>query len=162
MPAEPRWTGVHNGLLVVLQFGLMLLVRLGPRSPAGAAGWPAPWSSIAAVLGLALVACGALLALAGALKMGLNATPSPRPRDGAPLLVDGAYGLVRHPMYGGLILAAFGLALTVNGSLTVLYACLLFAGLDYKTRHEERLLQDAHEGYAEYRGRVRKLIPFLY
>ena len=145
-----------------MQFGLMLLVIRGPRSPGDAAVWPAPWGSIAAVLGLALIACGALLALGGALKMGSNATPSPRPRDGAPLLIDGAYGLVRHPMYGGLILAAFGWALFVNGPLTVLYACLLFAGLDYKTRHEERLLQDAHEGYAEYRSRVRKLIPFLY
>jgi len=145
-----------------MQFGLLLLVVLGPRSSGDAAGWPAPWGSIAAVLGLALIACGALLALGGALKMGSNVTPSPRPRHGAPLLIGGAYGLVRHPMYGGLILAAFGWALLVNGPLTVLYACLLFAGLDYKTRHEEQLLQDAHECYTEYRGRVRKLIPFLY
>ena len=140
----------------------MVLVVMGPRSTDNAADWPVPWGLIATALGVALGLCGAALALAGALRMGSNVTPSPRPREGAPLLVDGAYGLVRHPMYGGLILAAFGWALFVNGPLTLLYACLLFAGLDYKTRHEERLLQAAHDGYAEYQGRVRKLIPFLY
>jgi protein-S-isoprenylcysteine O-methyltransferase Ste14 len=109
-----------------------------------------------------LAACGGLLALDGALRMGSRLTPSPRPRDGAPLLVNGSYALVRHPMYCGLILAAFGWALFMNGPLTLLYACILFGWLDMKSRHEERLLEETYDGYADYRSRVRRLVPFVY
>ena len=140
----------------------MALVVLGPRSPGAAEAWPAPWGLAARIAGVALALCGGLLALGGALNMGPHLTPSPRPRPGAPLLVGGAYGLVRHPMYAGLILAAFGWALFVNGPLTLLYAGVLFGWLDVKSRHEERLLAAAYEGYDEYRNRVRKLVPFVY
>ena len=162
MPAQPRWGRPPDGLLVAVQIGLMVLVVMGPRSLGAADAWPTPWGSIATIVGVALGVCGGLLALGGALRMGSNLRPSPQPRDGAPLIVHGAYGLVRHPMYGGVILTAFGWALFVNGPLTLLYACVLFGWLDVKSRYEERLLEAAYDGYAEYRSRVRKLVPFVY
>jgi protein-S-isoprenylcysteine O-methyltransferase Ste14 len=149
---------------VAIQLGLLALVLLGPRSfgDAEGGGWPPPWGFAAMVAGLALGVCGGLLALDGALRMGSRLTPSPRPRENARLLVHGSFRLVRHPMYGGLILMAFGWALFVNGPLTLLYACVLFVWLDVKSRFEERLLEERFEGYAEYRRRSRKLVPFVY
>ena len=126
MPGQSARAHLGNGLLVAVQILLMVLVVMGPSSTGTAEVWPAPWGLVARISGIALLACGGLLALGGALRMGDNLTPSSHPREGAPLLVGGAYGLVRHPMYGGLILAAFGWALFVNGPLTLLYACVLF------------------------------------
>lgn len=163
MPAaKPRWGRPLHGLLVAIQIGLMVLVAMGPRSLGAAEAWAAPWNTIARVVGIALGLCGGLLALGAARRMGPHLTPSPQPREDAPLIIGGAYGLVRHPMYGGVILTAFGWALLVNGPLTLLYACLLFTWLDVKSRYEERLLEAAYEGYATYRSRVRKLVPFVY
>jgi protein-S-isoprenylcysteine O-methyltransferase Ste14 len=100
--------------------------------------------------------------LAGILKMGAAITPLPLPPDGARLIEGGPYRIVRHPMYAGAILMAFGWALAARGWLTLGYAALLFAFLDLKTRREERWLAERFPGYAAYRRRVRKLIPFVY
>ena len=52
--------------------------------------------------------------------------------------------------------------LLVRGPLTVLYAVLLLLFLDVKSRREERWLSAKFSSYADYRKRVRKLIPFVY
>ena len=62
----------------------------------------------------------------------------------------------------GLILAAFGYGLWVHGWLTLLYAAILFAFFDVKSRREERWLEERYADYPEYRRRVRKLIPWVY
>jgi protein-S-isoprenylcysteine O-methyltransferase Ste14 len=41
-------------------------------------------------------------------------------------------------------------------------AAVLFIFFDLKSRREERWLMEAYPGYAKYRQRVRKLIPFVY
>jgi protein-S-isoprenylcysteine O-methyltransferase Ste14 len=100
--------------------------------------------------------------LAGILKIGAKLTALPRPAEGAALVVTGPYRIVRHPMYAGAILMAFGWAIVSRGWLTFGYAAILFAFFDLKTRREERWLCEKFPGYAGYRERVRKLIPFIY
>lgn len=51
-----------------------------------------------AVLGLV----GSALGLAGLRGLGPSLTPYPEPRRGAQLVETGVYGLVRHPIYGGI------------------------------------------------------------
>lgn len=147
---------------MVIQLGLLALVALGPRTPGGATGWPAPWGAAAGLVGGLLALTGAGLAVLGSLQLGRNLSPFPRPPAGATLVRTGAYRIVRHPIYGGLILMALGWALIVNGSLTLLYVFALVFILDAKTRSEERWLIARFDAYREYRQRVRKLIPFLY
>jgi protein-S-isoprenylcysteine O-methyltransferase Ste14 len=74
----------------------------------------------------------------------------------------GPYGWVRHPIYSGLILAAFGWALIAQGWLTLLWAVVLLVFFDIKSRREERWLMARFPAYASYRKRVRKLIPLIY
>lgn len=115
------------------------------------------------VLGLALMLAGAALAIGGVLRLGSNLTPLPYPRDCSSLVESGAYAIVRHPIYSGLILGALGWALRVHGPLTLLYALALFAFFDVKSRLEERWLAEKFgDQYEAYRRRVRKLIPWLY
>lgn len=112
--------------------------------------------------GGALFITGILLAAVGVLNLGKNLTPLPHPKEHATLVVSGAYRVVRHPIYSGIIFMVFGWGLWLNSWLTVGYAVLFFAFFDIKSRREERLLAAKFPDYTDYRARVRKLIPFVY
>ena len=105
---------------------------------------------------------GFLLAMAGVLGLGSNLTAVPYPKDNATLVETGPFYIVRHPIYCGLILMAFGWGLWVHGWLTIGYAALLFIFFDIKSRREEQWLTEKYSGYGAYQKRVRKLIPFVY
>ena len=160
MSRAPWWRGARGEWYVVAQFGLFALVAFGPRTWPG---WPRiPDAFGARVASIALLAAGFLLMLAGILRLGSKITPLPLPVEAAELHTGGPYRIVRHPMYAGAILMAFGWALHARGWLTVGYAAILFAFFDLKTRREEKWLCEKFSGYAAYRKRVRKLIPFIY
>ena len=162
MEGKVRARGVRGGFYVVAQLGLLALVAFGPRSIGAAEVWSGPWGQIASAVGAALGIVGGLAASAGALGLGRNLSPWPGPRDDSQLVRSGAYKFVRHPIYSGLILGAFGWALFINGALTLLYALLLALLLDRKTRYEERLLRNRFEMYASYAREVARFIPFVY
>jgi len=78
------------------------------------------------------------------------------------LIETDPYRLVRHPMYCGGILIAFGWAFLVHGWLTNGYAVIMMAFFDFKSRREEEWLKNKLTGYSEYQKRVHKLISFIY
>jgi protein-S-isoprenylcysteine O-methyltransferase Ste14 len=96
------------------------------------------------------------------LALGANLSPFPKPIEGGTLVTSGVYRFVRHPIYTGLILGTLGWSVWNANLLGVGLAVLLFVFFDLKSRREERWLMEAYPGYAEYRSRVRKLIPFVY
>ena len=114
------------------------------------------------IAGALLLALGAALSIAAAVHLGSNLTPLPHPKDDASFVASGPYRVVRHPMYGGVILLALGWAFHVEGVLTLGYAALTVLFFDIKTRREETWLLQRFPEYAAYRRRVRKLIPFIY
>lgn len=162
MSSPPWWKGTRGEWYVIAQFGLFLLIGLGPATWPSLPPWPTWLGRVSPVLGGALMAAGGLLALAGLVHLGANLTPLPYPKDDARLVESGAYRLVRHPIYGGLILAAFGWGLWRQGWLTLACAVLLFWLFDRKAHREEEWLQARFPAYGAYRRRVRKFIPFLY
>jgi protein-S-isoprenylcysteine O-methyltransferase Ste14 len=105
---------------------------------------------------------GVILFLAGLFKLGANLTPLPYPKEQATLIETGPYKLVRHPVYCGGIIAAFGWAFCIHSWLTIGYAVILFIFLDFKSRREEIWLKERFSNYNDYQKRVRKLIPFIY
>ncbi len=162
MSETPWWKGPRGEWYVVAQFGLFALVVFGPRTWQGAPGWPA-WAALVSMLAAALLGViGALFGAAGLLSLGRNLAVRPHPKEDATLVEGGAYALVRHPIYSGLIALAFAWGLWVQGPLTLGYAFLLFVLLDLKSRREERWLNEKFPAYADYQRRVRKLIPFIY
>jgi protein-S-isoprenylcysteine O-methyltransferase Ste14 len=74
----------------------------------------------------------------------------------------GPYGLVRHPIYTGLIVAACSTAALRATWPSLLGAVILTLGFYVKARLEERFLREQlGEPYAQYAGRVGMLVPFV-
>ena len=125
-------------------------------------GWEVltPWLGVP--VGALLLALGTLLALAGVRDLGPSLSPFPRPRGRGELVERGVYARVRHPIYGGLILAAFGWAFLTVSLVSLVLAAVLVAFFVLKSRREEELLLERYEGYEEYRRRTpRRLLPWL-
>jgi protein-S-isoprenylcysteine O-methyltransferase Ste14 len=108
------------------------------------------------------MAVGAAFVVTGAMQLGRRLSALPYPVPGGVLLESGAYRLVRHPMYAGAVFTAVGWALTRRGPFTLVSAFLLFLFFDRKARREEAWLVERFPAYADYRRRVRKLVPFVY
>jgi protein-S-isoprenylcysteine O-methyltransferase Ste14 len=74
----------------------------------------------------------------------------------------GPYRLVRHPIYTGIILAAFAMAIEIGMAINLIGACLMTYGLWLKARLEERFLSAelGEAAYADYRRTTPMLIPF--
>src|SRR3989304_3858383 len=112
--------------------------------------WVAPGRAPWVALGVALVALGLGLAARAMRDLGPNLSPLPRPRRDAVLVTTGAFVRARHPIYGGMIIAALGWALWRGSGLHLLLAAILAVYMSAKTRHEEELLVARLAGYAGY------------
>jgi protein-S-isoprenylcysteine O-methyltransferase Ste14 len=80
------------------------------------------------------------------------------------LIRRGPYRLVRHPIYSGILLAAFGTFLALLPTLQGLICMgFLTLGLRLKSLFEERILsQKFPDQYPQYRREVKALVPFIY
>ncbi len=84
-------------------------------------------------------------------------------KDDQRLIDTGPYGLVRHPIYSGLLIAAVARAAQQGTPLAVAGLFVLAGGFWVKTQVEEGFLSNelGAETYGAYAARVRRLIPFL-
>ena len=140
----------------LLQLVLFALILFSPRIEAYT--FPV-WLRLA---GLLVLAGGGVLGTAGGLALGRNLSPFPKPVEDGYLVTTGIYRAVRHPIYAGLVLGTLGWGLLMNSLLGVILALVLFLFFDVKSRREERWLLQTYPDYAQYRRRVRKLIPWIY
>jgi protein-S-isoprenylcysteine O-methyltransferase Ste14 len=157
----PWWKNSRGEYYVIAQGFLFLLVAAGPLladTQVGSDDLRVP----ALAAGGILCALGGLLGLAGLSGLGRNLSALPHPKDDAELVETGPYRFVRHPIYCGLIIGALGWGVAFRSVLTVGLALVLFVFFDIKSRREERWLMRKFPGYAAYRQRVHKLIPFIY
>ncbi len=156
------WKGERGEWYVVVQFILFGLIFAAPFLTRQWSGWPEPWAGIGRVLGFLLIGVGGVLILAGLASLGRNLAAVPHPRDDAVLVEHGAYKIVRHPIYSGIIFGSFGWGFLTNSALALLLALVLFFFFDIKSRREEKWLMDKFSDYSAYQQRVRKLLPFVY
>lgn len=141
---------------------VVMFVAIAAAGLLAGGAWGGTGHLVTAVLGVALMAAGGLLAVKGVLDLGTSLTPLPHPREGSELVRTGAYRLARHPIYGGLILAAAGWALLTASVVALLLAAVLLGFFDLKSRREERWLEERYPDYAAYRRETRRLIPGVY
>jgi protein-S-isoprenylcysteine O-methyltransferase Ste14 len=86
----------------------------------------------------------------------------PEPAQGADLVEHGWYRLIRHPIYGGLLLGAFGFAGATRSWSRFALALALALMLDAKARDEERRLAARYPAYEAYARRTKRFIPYLW
>ena len=139
--------------LVTLQFMLLAALVFVPRG----SRWPVTGFAIAVTVVLILV--GASLAIFGVTGLGTALTASPVPRQHAALVTTGAYAIVRHPIYTGLMMGSLGLALLGSSPWHAASWVALIILLATKTRWEERMLLAEHPDYRKYAARVGRFVP---
>jgi protein-S-isoprenylcysteine O-methyltransferase Ste14 len=113
------------------------------------------------VAGGLLVLLGVALAFFAVKSLGSSLTPLPHPRDDATLVETGAYRFARHPIYGGVVLIAAGVAVALLSWPHGLGALALLAFFTGKAHREEVWLRARFPSYAQYAARTRRFIPFL-
>lgn len=155
--------GSRGEYWVVVQGFLMIgFVLLPLYRPAGLTLPSPPW--LYGMWGIALILelSGLLFIGKGIGDLGQNLTPLPYPKQDGQLVQTGVYGIVRHPIYSGVILMALGWAL-FHGSLShVLGTLILVIFFDAKANREEGWLMEHYPDYGDYKSRVKKLLPWLY
>jgi protein-S-isoprenylcysteine O-methyltransferase Ste14 len=144
---------------VALQVVLFIaIIGAGFVGPA----WSGAVRTLGVIVGAVLIVIGVGLVAAGILRLRRQLTAYPRPMPGGRLIDDGVFGLVRHPMYGGGIMAAVGWGLAMASPLALAGALVLAGFFDLKSRREEAWLTEEFPRYEDYRRRTRRLIPWLY
>lgn len=121
------------------------------------------WSNTAGtallVAGIGIGIAGLALLTTGVVALGSSLTPFPKPSVHSTLRSGGAYRLVRHPIYGGLLLLAIGWSVVLS-PIALVVTALLAVVLDMKARHEESMLAERYPEYEAYRRRVRwRFVP---
>ena len=109
-----------------------------------------------------LVLSALIFILKGLIDLGKNLTPLPYPIENGELVQTGIYGIVRHPLYSGLILAALGWTIFQMSISHLIATAILLIFFDIKARREETWLLEKYPDYSDYRQRVKKLIPGIY
>lgn len=123
---------------------------------------PGTAPTLGLLVGIIAVAAGAVLVLAAIRRIGPRVSPFPTPLEGVSLTTTGVYGLVRHPIYGGVILMAFGGALLAWSLPAMVLAGILVPFFLAKSTHEERLLVERFPDYVDYRRATpRRLLPWV-
>jgi protein-S-isoprenylcysteine O-methyltransferase Ste14 len=150
--------GPHGEGWVLIQ-GILMWLVIGAGWLLGA-GWPEPLRLVAVLIGSALVFCGLALAVRAAADLGGSVTPFPKPRDDGRLIDTGAFSMVRHPVYTGFIVAGLGWSVVMASAEAVVLTGVLAAFFYLKSTREEAWLLQRYPGYAAYRARTPRFIPW--
>jgi Putative protein-S-isoprenylcysteine methyltransferase len=95
---------------VIAQTALMLAVLVAPKLE----GRNVFWSGITGAAGRLLCIVGLGFVVLGSIALGRNLSPFPKPKRTGTLVESGIFSVVRHPIYSGFSLAAFGWSVLWN------------------------------------------------
>jgi protein-S-isoprenylcysteine O-methyltransferase Ste14 len=121
-----------------------------------------PDSPAVAQAGLAMVAAGALFALWARMTIGANWSGRVTIKENHELIRSGPYGMVRHPIYSGLLLAVLGTAVAIGEVGCLLAFVLAVLGWRQKWRREEEFMAERFGAeYESYKRQVKGIVPFV-
>ncbi len=103
---------------------------------------------------------GAVVNVAGRVSLGRNWADQVTEYRDQSLVQQGAYALVRHPLYASLTWMFVGAALVYRNAVLLGATVLVFVpAMVLRARQEERLLEKRFPEYDGYRRRVGMLLP---
>ena len=116
-----------------------------------------------AYVGLGVTVAGLAFAVLARFYIGKNWSALIQVKEGHELIQTGPYGLVRHPIYSGLMLATLGTAIAYGELSGFIGFILVVAAWGYKSRLEEAAMAEQFGAqYEKYRSQVKGLIPFIW
>ena len=114
-------------------------------------------------IGVILFTLGGLLRLAPVFVLGRRFSGLVAIQPDHRLVTGGIYGMIRHPSYLGLFIAALGWGLAFRAWVGVAIALSMLVVLLARIKAEERLLsQTFGAAYEAYRARTWRLVPYLF
>ncbi len=158
-PREPIWPQAYEPLwLTRLHHRLFAAILLGAPLEALIAGGTAECR----ITGVCLFAVGVLLYRLAGRTLGDALSPFTEPRDAAPLVTDGLYRWIRHPMYLSQAFIAVGAPLTLGSRVVLLLAVPALIVLALRILREEDALARTYPEYSRYAARTKRILPFVY
>jgi protein-S-isoprenylcysteine O-methyltransferase Ste14 len=127
--------------------------------------FPPSDSSPLRIIGIGLIGVGGVVILLGVMEhQARNRTLpaiTPEPNRHVGLVDTGIYRHIRHPLYSGVILGAFGVALAHGHIAAIIIAAVIAVFFTYKSIFEESLLKQTYPDYANYISRTGRFLPRL-
>ena len=117
------------------------------------------WHLPGQIGGWMLGGMGFLLILWAAWQIRRKVTMFPTPMEGAGLMRTGAFRLIRHPIYSGILLMAFGGAWASADGWRFIITGALYLLFYFKSNYEEQRLMAVFPEYREYMQHTGKFIP---
>jgi protein-S-isoprenylcysteine O-methyltransferase Ste14 len=143
-------------LVLVACVAVGRLLHLSTHSPL----WRAPLA--VGVVSDCIVLAGAVFTVWARIVLGRNWSAEVTFKQDHELIESGPYALARHPIYTGLILMGLGTAIDYGRAFGFAILIALCCGLWWKARQEERIMRRHFpRAYADYRTRVRAIVPFV-
>ena len=140
-------------VLFGIQVALLVLFVWLPK------GLTEPLRDLLQWIGTAMIALGLIIALWGIIQLRQQLSPLPSPRSGAKLIQSGIYAVIRHPIYSGILFAAFGLAIYEVNPIRIVFALALMIFFTVKAGYEERRLMEVFPDYDNYKLRTGRFFP---
>ena len=130
--------------------------------------WPVAWGVLwttSPTIGWSMfliVVLGLAFTWTARLHLGPLWSSTSAPTEDHRIVDTGPYGIVRHPVYAGLLLAVIATAIERGRIESIAAALVLIAGVSLRAKLEERFLKRdlGDEAYSSYRRRVPMLVPF--
>jgi protein-S-isoprenylcysteine O-methyltransferase Ste14 len=143
--------------LVVLALQVAIVRHALPNAPLYALNA----TMLMGLIGFGFCVLGIGLAILGRAYLGRNFGTPMSIKEHPELVMTGPYTLVRHPIYGGMLLAMLGSA--IGQSVLWLLPLIAYAPSFIRSaRREERLLSEQFpEHYRAYQKRTKMLFPFV-
>lgn len=119
--------------------------------------------SVPQMIGVILTIMGLVMLFAGYFSLRHNYSSTLVIRENHQLITHGIYRYVRHPIYLGVFLVAFGLPVYVGSLYGFLSALVLIPIILNRIRMEEELLMEEFpSAYQKFKETSKKIIPFIY
>jgi protein-S-isoprenylcysteine O-methyltransferase Ste14 len=148
------WIG--DGILAVL--GLAALVQLALWPKLGL-HFTTRWTLLVQAIGVALILSGYVLIWWARRHIGIFFNEKIALRADHRLVTTGPYAYVRHPVYTGAIISAFGMLLVALSLPMLLLAFWTLGYFCFYAYREETMLTQRLAGYVDYMARVPRFVP---
>ena len=156
---ESRAQRLRYSILLIAAY--FLLIR-GHRLPYPLSARVIPHMEVIAWAGAGLCVAGLSFCIWARVTLGRNWSGAVTLKEGHELIERGAYRLVRHPIYTGLIAMFLATVIVLGHAGGIAGLVLVFISFWIKLSDEERvMLKQFPDQYAAYQQRVKRIIPFV-